>query len=289
MIVTIEPRYRGPATSGNGGYTAGTVATASGLMSPEGGQGGRSPEGGQGGRSPEGDRGGWSPEGDRGGWSAEGDRGSWSPAAAVSVRLRTPPPLDRPMSLEPSGEGWTLRDGDVVVAESSPGALDVDPVPPVPYEQAVDAARSYGGFARHPFPGCFVCGPERSVGEGLRLFPGRTGPGRTACAWTPDESAVIDGRVPAAMVWAALDCPGGWTAEIEGRPMVLGTMTAAVGRSPEPGENCVVVGALLGIERRRAQTATTVYGADGEVLGVASAVWVEIDADAFNRVFAPVG
>ena len=30
------------------------------------------------------------------------------------------------------------------------------------------------------------------------------------------------------LVWAALDCPGGWSAGIAGRPMVLGTMTARV-------------------------------------------------------------
>jgi hypothetical protein len=66
-------------------------------------------------------------------------------------------------------------------------------------------------------------------------------------------------------------------------------MTAAVSRPPEPGEPCVVVGALLGVERRRADTASTLYGADGAVLAIASAVWVEIDADAFNRVFAPAG
>jgi hypothetical protein len=245
MILTIGSRYRGPATSGNGGYTAGLVATGSGLASSGG--------------------------------------------PAVSVRLRTPPPLDRPLSLEGSDDRWLLRNGEVVVAEASRAELTIDPVEPVTYEESVDAARSYAGFRRHPFPGCFVCGPERLPGDGLRLFPGRTAPGRTACAWTPDESAVVDGRVPAAMVWAALDCPGGWTAEIEGRPMVLGTMTAAVGRPPDPGERCVVVGALLGTERRRAETATTVYGADGEVLGVASAVWVEIDAEAFNRVFAPTG
>jgi hypothetical protein len=253
-MIVIESRYRGPATSGNGGYTAGLVATASGLSQPP-----------------------------------TGVRAGPKPAVAVSVRLRTPPPLDRPLELAGSGDRWLLRDGEMEIAEAAPSPLQVDPVEPVSYDDAVEAAKSYAGFRRHPFPGCFVCGPDRSPGDGLRLFPGRTAPGRTACAWTPDDSAVIDGVVSAEMVWAALDCPGGWTAEIEGRPMVLGTMTAAVSRPPEPGEPCVVVGALLGVERRRADTASTLYGADGAVLAIASAVWVEIDADAFNRVFAPAG
>ncbi|MGR6999796.1 hypothetical protein ACU686_19670 [Yinghuangia aomiensis] len=55
----------------------------------------------------------------------------------------------------------------------------------------------------------------RTEGDGLRLFPGLLPqqPGTTATPWVPDASlADADGaRVRPEFVWAALDCPGGWT------------------------------------------------------------------------------
>jgi hypothetical protein len=78
------------------------------------------------------------------------------------------------------------------------------------------------------------------------------------------------------VVWAALDCPGGWTAEIEGRPMVLGRMTALVAALPTPGEECIVMGRLLGTEGRKTWTASTVYGAGGRELGRSHATWISI-------------
>ncbi len=241
--LTIAARFRGPATSGNGGYTAGLLAAY-----------------------------------------VPGHR----PGAAVTVRLHTPPPLDTPLLVEVAGGRAVARHGDTVVAEAAATSLDVVPVPGVPQAIAVAAAERYAGFRTHPFPGCVVCGPHRAPGDGLRLFPGRTVPGRTAAAWTPDTGILgADGTVPMPVVWAALDCPGGWSADIAGRPMVLGTITARVDRVPRLGEQCVVTGALRETSGRRADTATTLYGADGAVLAQAHAVWVQIDADAFNRVFAP--
>jgi hypothetical protein len=150
--------------------------------------------------------------------------------------------------------------------------LDVAPVTPVGAAAAKEASRHYPGFAKHPFPQCFVCGPDRDPGDALRLFPGRLGDGRTACVWSvTDEFA---GRPE--LVWAALDCPGGWSAEIEGRPMVLGRMTALVAALPEGGEECVVMGQLLGWEGRKTWTASTVYGTDGRELGRAHATWISI-------------
>jgi hypothetical protein len=139
-------------------------------------------------------------------------------------------------------------------------------------ETARTSSASYPGLIQHPFPECFVCGPNRPPGDGLRVFPGRLGDGRTACLWTvADEFA---GR--AEFVWASLDCPGGWSAPIEGRPMVLGRMTARVTALPTPGEQCILMGGLLGTEGRKTWTATTAYGADGRELGRAHSIWLSI-------------
>lgn len=188
------------------------------------------------------------------------------------VTLREPPPLDTPLAVVSEGDGVRLMHGDALVAEAARSRLDVAAVPPVDVDAARAASKHYPGFQKHPFPECFVCGPDRKPGDALRLFPGRLGDGRTACVWTvTDEFA---GRPE--LVWAALDCPGGWSAEIEGRPMVLGRMTAAVDALPEGSEECVVMGQLLGSEGRKTWTASTVYGADGRELGRANAIWISI-------------
>jgi hypothetical protein len=190
----------------------------------------------------------------------------------VVVTLRQPPPLDTPLAVVSEGDGVRLVHGDALVAEAAGSRLDVAAVPPVDIAAARAASRRYPGFDKHPFPECFVCGPDRDPGDALRLFPGRLGDGRTACVWTvTDEFA---GRPE--LVWAALDCPGGWSAEIEGRPMVLGRMTAAVDALPEGSEDCVVMGQLLGSEGRKTWTASTVYGSDGRELGRAHAIWISI-------------
>ncbi|HET6920479.1 MAG TPA: hypothetical protein VFI46_13570 [Jiangellaceae bacterium] len=193
--------------------------------------------------------------------------------SAAEVTLRSPPPLDTAMSVVADGDGAVrVWHGDVTVAEGVLSTLTVDPVPPVDAVTARAVSASYPGLVQHPFPECFVCGSARAPGDGLRLFPGRLGDGRTACTWT--VSADLSGR--SELVWAALDCPGGWSAEIEGRPMVLGRMTAQLSALPDAGEECVVMGRLLGGEGRKTWTATTAYGVDGRELGRARATWLAI-------------
>jgi hypothetical protein len=211
---------------------------------------------------------------------------------AVQVTLRVPPPLDTPMTAGREGDGVRLTAGDRLVAEAVPAGLDVDLVEPVGFAQAQEAAARYGGLDDHPFPRCFVCGPAREAGDGMRLFPGRLDDraDTVAAAWVPDAS-LVSGRDPDAeaddgaaageaaeeFVWAALDCPGGWAVDLTGRPMVLGRMTCQVDEIPRVGEPCVVMGRVLGQEGRKTFTTTTAYDGDGRVLGRAHAVWVAVD------------
>ena len=104
----------------------------------------------------------------------------------------------------------------------------------------------FEGLADHPFPTCFSCGTGRDPGDALCLRPGPLddGTGRYAATWVPREADVP-------VVWAALDCPGGWSAGIAGRPMVLGTMTARVHALPAVGEPHVVLAWQRGVEGRK--------------------------------------
>jgi hypothetical protein len=90
---------------------------------------------------------------------------------AAEVTLRRPPPIGRPLVVRRDG-GVAILDGDAVVAEGVSAEIDVEPPDPIGLEDAVEAAEGYPGLALHPFPTCFVCGPERDEGDGLRIFPG---------------------------------------------------------------------------------------------------------------------
>lgn len=184
-------------------------------------------------------------------------------APVVQVTLRKPPPLETDLTVVDG----RLLDGDLVVAEAVPGSVDLAVPPAVTVEDAAQAAGGYGGLVDHPFPTCFVCGPART--DGLGLTAGPLAGGGVGCVWTPTESTSV-------MTWAALDCPGGWSADIVGRPMVLGRMAARIDALPTVGEAHVVQGWLLGGEGRKVHTGSALYTAAGEVLAVAQATWITI-------------
>ncbi len=181
------------------------------------------------------------------------------------VTLRLPPPLDTDLLLV---DGRVLDPDGAVVAEVGPADPVDTVVAPVGYAEAVGLSTGYAGFVDHPFPTCYVCGPQRA--DGLRIFPGRTGDAGTAAPW------LVPADVSTATVWAALDCPGGWAVLTVGRPYVLGRIAVEVHREPEPGDECVVVGTLAGIEGRRALAYTTLYGPDGSELARARATWIAL-------------
>jgi len=206
-------------------------------------------------------------------------------APAVEVTLRRPPPLDVDLATTPTPEGWALHHGDHLVAEATSRDATALPeaVPAVDVATARAAEESYAGLRSHPFSGCFVCGPAREPGDGMLLSPGRIDAGRTACTWTPDASlGNADGRVAAPYVWAALDCPGGWTGALEDRPMVLGRIAATVSHAVRVGGTYVVVGRLLGTDGRKTVTASTVYDSAGQECARAGHTWIDVDPSRFQ-------
>lgn len=253
-LVRIASSRCGPPTSANGGWTAGLLA---GLLLEHAGQ---------------------------------------LSGVPVTVTLRRPPPLDVDLPVRLTGDDArataTLQGppGDGNAEDAPPVAIAVlnqsaavSPVSPVDVTTATAAERRFTGLRDHPFPTCFVCGTARTAGDGLRLQPGRVDGGRTACTWTPHPNfSGRDGRTDPASVWAALDCPGGWTTDLSGRPLVLGRMTALVHRQPAGGEQLVVVGRHLDTEGRKTRTATTVYDAAGGIVGRADQLWISVDPATFR-------
>lgn len=201
----------------------------------------------------------------------------------AKVRLHRPPPLDRRLVLRVAdAERALLADGDVVVAEGRAVQLDAPPLPAaVPFAVAAAASERYRWFDVHPFPGCFVCGPDRRAGDGLRIFPGAV-PGSTtvAAAWVPDVSVCdASGHVRPEVVWAALDCPS-WFGilefEVDAGHALLGELGARISRTPAEGEKCVVVGWSRGRDGRKLYGGACVYGEDGTVAGWSESVWIEM-------------
>jgi hypothetical protein len=189
----------------------------------------------------------------------------------AEVTLRRPPPLERELEAQVhlDGESVDVHDGETLVAEGRKIELEVEAAEPVPPEAAEEASRRYAGFDHHAYPTCFTCGPKRD--DGLGIFAGPVGgrAGVVAAPWTLREAPT------APVVWAALDCPGGWAVDdFQREGVLLGRMAAHVLRLPNVDEPHVVLGWRIGEEGRKRYAASAVYDAAGEVLATARSTWI---------------
>ena len=214
------------------------------------------------------------PESGNGGWTSGELAAYLSPGAGdgVTVRLSSPPPLDAPMTVTLADGVATLTHAGHLVATARPGIVAPLKTDAVDLAAAADAETRYEALAGHPFSTCFSCGTDRDPEEALCLRPGplADGSGRYAARWTPPAASP-------SLVWAALDCPGGWSAGIAGRPMVLGEMTAAIDDLPVPGEEHVVIAWQTGTSGRKHRSASVVQTTDGRILARATATWIAVD------------
>jgi hypothetical protein len=228
--LVIEPRFRGPPDSGNGGYVCGLVAAAAGRP--------------------------------------------------VAVRLLAPPPLSTPLELreEPATGKLLLLHGERPVAEARPFEVTVQPPSPPSFAAAELAAQGCTGLVHHLLPGCFVCGPQRAPGDGLRIFAGAVdGTALVAAPWTPDASlADAQGYVRPEFIWAALDCPGFFAAPLGGALALLGELAARIERPLAAGEACVVIGWPIESAGRKHRTGTALFGPGGELIARAEATWIAL-------------
>jgi hypothetical protein len=222
------------------------------------------------------------PESGNGGYACGLAAGPLHVDAAV-VRLRVPPPLERPLRVERGDGSGSLVDGDVVVADARSADLDLESPPPVSYRAAVTArdrldVDDYA--AEHPFPTCFTCGPHRQRGDGLQIFPspveGRDG--LVVSAWVPE--AIFghdDGTVRDEILWAALDCPSGlaWMfGDPPGDPAVLGELAVSIHLRPSVGDELVVAGWRLAADGRKRHAGSAVWTADGDLVAQGRAIWI---------------
>jgi hypothetical protein len=205
----------------------------------------------------------------------------------AEVRLRRPPPLSRPLTIERDDGVVRLMDGADVVAEARPvDAVDV--TVPVPVSFA-DAEASAAPLPEHFFPECFVCGPDRRPGDGLRIFAAEVSgrDGICAATWVPDVSlADHDGvHVADEFVWAALDCPTSPPVIPllpPDRVVVLGTLAVERRERLRIGERYILMSWLESKGDKVCIGDAAVLNEDGEVLAVSRGKWVLVDPERFG-------
>jgi hypothetical protein len=216
------------------------------------------------------------PQSGNGGYTA----GMLAAAAAqpVEIRLMKPPPLEKPLEIreDPENSRLLLMDGEEPVASAAPKTFELAVPKPPTYAEALGAAKNFQGFREHAYPGCFVCGPERTRGDGMRIFASPIeGRDMVAAAWLPDASLCgPDGKVLPEFMWAVLDCPGFFACGGGRSGALLGQYAARIHRRVRLNEPCVVIGWQLGQDGRKHYTGTAVFDEAGELCGLATATWV---------------
>lgn len=209
----------------------------------------------------------------------------------AKARLNAPPPLDTPMLVrqaDPSAAELLLNGSLVGKAELADANWEVPG--PVEYDQAVGVSSTFPWFEGHPFPSCFVCGPDRIEGDGLRIFPGALPERRIVAApWTPADSVCdASGLVQREIVWAALDCPS-WFGILEYesgvRYALLGELTARIVDRPRQDSRCVIVGWAAGRDGRKLYGGTAIYDESERLLATSAATWVELQDAPYAKRF----
>jgi acyl-coenzyme A thioesterase PaaI-like protein len=194
--------------------------------------------------------------------------------------LKSPPPIDEDLTLTTQDRSASLMWDDTVVVTATSEPVEIDVPPPPSLADARDAEPRFTGHSHHIFPGCFVCGPDREIGDGMRIFPGRMHDRahRVAATWTPDETVADEnGLVRPEFLWAALDCPGYFAAEAKAGMALLGRMSAVLHRRVPAGEPLVVTGWPIETEGRKHQVGSALHDADGELVAAAKATWITLN------------
>ena len=181
-----------------------------------------------------------------------------------------------------------MLEGDQLVAEGvrrrdEDLGIDVpEPVGIAEAEAAAAGSQLHEHPEEHPFPTCFVCGPLRAPGDGLRILVGPVARRAVAAdGWTPAaDLAGADGVVRPEFVWAALDCSGGvgsWLADpVGGNPFVLGRLAVAIDGPVRAGAPHAVVGWRAAHDGRKVTAGSAIFTADGGLASRARATWIQL-------------
>jgi hypothetical protein len=203
----------------------------------------------------------------------------------AEVTLRKPIPIERDLhihSVDAQNSEIQVKAGEDLIAEASPVNWAVElPSVQVDFEEASKASENSPALFDHPFPTCFVCGPDRAVGDGLRIFPGaleKDGSTYYAAPWIPDTSLSGDhGNVRDEIIWAAMDCPTGFAGGFASAgTLVTGRLGARLLAPVRVGEKCILLSWALGVEGRKHISEAVLLGEDGTLRAESKATWIKL-------------
>jgi hypothetical protein len=198
------------------------------------------------------------------------------------IRLHVPPPLDVPLRVATTPDGGVeMHRGEILVGSGAPASLNIAIPDPPSLEAAQTAMADFPCYEGHSFPTCFVCGPERSDHDGLRIFPGPvTGTSLVACPWVPGEDLLDEnGDVLPEILWSALDCPGYFAAMgAQLRPAVLGELAGELPLKVRGAQSLLVYAWSIAEEGRKFQAGSAIATTDGEIVAHAKSTWIQLKA-----------
>lgn len=238
--VEINEKYCGPPMSGNGGYVAGITAN-----------------------------------------QIENE--------AAVIKIRAPAPLNEALyySRDPNQSGIKLlsKGANKVIAEAQEDSgfyMDVPELNSSSIEDIQNPKEEYLGFQKHPFPTCFVCGPNRRHEDGMRIFPAKISDqvGFThlhGAMWKPwKDLRGPDGKVRNEIVWAALDCPGGFAVSyVDPTLIVLAKLRGRLLESIVSEDSYAIQAWEIGRNRRQRIAGTAIYRiSDHKCVAYSEALWM---------------
>lgn len=200
----------------------------------------------------------------------------------VKIRLHAPTPLDREIRLVREGSGARLVDGESLLVAGEPlgKPLDLDPIPAPPSDALIVACReAFPLSEEHMAPRCFVCGNERDPADALHICGGFDPATRQAADhWVPaadlaDESGLVAPR----FLWAALDCPSYFGANVGTGMALLAGIAARIERRPAAGEKLRLTGWPIAVDGRKYQAGSVMHDAEGHVVAAARALWIVVE------------
>lgn len=227
--VQIKKQFRGPPTSGNGGYSCGLIANHIGYC--------------------------------------------------AKIRLHLPPPIETEMEVSQTDNGATLLCNDKLVGSGRPSDFELE-LPTLPdLRTAQEAETRFAGFKDHIFPDCFVCGPDRAEGDGLRIFPGPTQENDwslLACSWQPSEDFFdSQGLLKHEFIWSALDCPSYFGVVGENLPKaLLGEQELRILKDVSNREPLVVSCWPISKDGRKLKGGAALSTNEGEPIAYAVGTWI---------------
>lgn len=197
----------------------------------------------------------------------------------IEVTLKSPPPLDQPLQAKPTDTGMEIFHGETPVAQVKPGQLNIKYPTSPSLEESIEASKNYSGFDEHSFPTCFVCGPARTPGDGLCIYPGPTADrSQVATPWQPyQQLADQSGMVRPEFIWAALDCPSyfGTFIDHDNATALLGRLTLQIFSSNIPADQPYIVTAWpLEHDGRKRYGGAALFSVQGECLALSHGTWI---------------